>query len=209
MAWEAPNRISVVEDINRENPGLIYEDDLEFCRLVICRCNQIPGEEGKWGFNAKRGNPNDKSRDVVTFANAEVPWGCSIVDIIANHPLPSSTPAWIDQTRATYNKGEVGGFIKADCTNTPIPEPGPDPEPEPPIPTPEPPVTCNFKETISREEFEALQARVDDTNTKVTEIKNKLFGPVEESGSLLDIITRLDRNLSRINDTGCKSPFQR
>lgn len=207
MGWEAPNRVSTVEKVNRENPGLIYSDDLEFCRRVICELNKFPGEAGKWGFNAKRGNPNDKSRDCVAFLNPEVPWGNSIVDIIGNHPLPSSAPAWLDQTRATYNKGEVGGFIKAECSNNPNPEPEPKPEPNP-EPEP-PPVTCNFKETISREEFEALKAKVDDTNTKVTEIKNKLFGPVEDSGSLLDIITRLDRNLNRINDTGCKSLFQR
>lgn len=128
--WVAPNRIEVVERLAEQYPDMIRYRDLDFCVLVVTELNKE--NPGMWGLNGKRGNPNDKSRDCITWKNPNVPWGCSIIDIIGGHTDNSGAPvsaAWIDQTRKTHSLGTVGYFLSVDGTPNPTPKPTPVPVP--------------------------------------------------------------------------------
>jgi len=66
----------------------------------------------RWGYNWKRGNVGDPSKDVVDYH-----WGAGedenstdvyIVDVISGHCGDNPTPGWGDVTDATYYGGSVG-----------------------------------------------------------------------------------------------------
>ena len=69
----------------------------------------------RWGYNGKRGNPNDPSKDVVSYN-----WGSGpdegskqvyIYDTVTGHCGPSPGPLWADVTDVTYNSGTTGLWI--------------------------------------------------------------------------------------------------
>ena len=69
----------------------------------------------RWGYNGKRGNPNDPSQDVVTYnygnradaGSTEV----YIIDVVGGHCGSSPSPAWNDVTQVTRNQGTFGIWI--------------------------------------------------------------------------------------------------
>lgn len=69
----------------------------------------------RWGFNGKRGNPEDPSQDAVAYH-----WGSGpdegsidvyIVDVIGGHCGPVPGPSWNDVTEATIRGGTIGRWI--------------------------------------------------------------------------------------------------
>lgn len=69
----------------------------------------------RWGYNGKRGNPNDPSHDVIDYhygaGNSQFSTQVYIIDVMVGHCGSSPGPAWIDQTSVTVNSGTVGMFI--------------------------------------------------------------------------------------------------
>lgn len=67
----------------------------------------------RFGLNAKRGNPNDPSMDAVSYLNgtASQAGGVEIIDAVGSAGTSAATPAWLDVTQATIDKGDVGGWI--------------------------------------------------------------------------------------------------
>jgi hypothetical protein len=69
----------------------------------------------RWGYNGKRGNPNDPSQDVVTYnygggadqGSKEV----YIIDVVGGHCGSDPQPAWNDVTQVTRNQGTSGIWI--------------------------------------------------------------------------------------------------
>jgi hypothetical protein len=68
-----PNRISVVRDIDRENPGLKERDADAFTELTAAR---LAAEDPRWG--RYRNTRNNKSRDVLGWRDGQL-WGVDIL----------------------------------------------------------------------------------------------------------------------------------
>jgi hypothetical protein len=69
----------------------------------------------RWGYNGKRGNPNDPSQDVIDYhygaGGSQFSTQVYIIDVMFGHCGGSPGPTWIDQTSVTVNSGTVGMFI--------------------------------------------------------------------------------------------------
>jgi hypothetical protein len=132
-----PNMFSIVQRVANANPGALRNScqdqggSWEFMDLVVDEMRLV---DSRFSYNAKRGNFNDPSQDVVFYH-----WGAGpsegstqgyVVDIMLGHCGPSPTPAWIDQTDITFRSNTTGGYM--------YPRPGrtvlaPDPN-RPPLP---------------------------------------------------------------------------
>jgi len=69
----------------------------------------------RWGYNGKRGNPNDPSKDVIDYhygaGESQGSTQVYIIDVLFSHCGRSPSPAWIDQTSATAAGNSIGRFI--------------------------------------------------------------------------------------------------
>jgi hypothetical protein len=150
----APSMFHEVERLHEEQPRLIYSPHA-FTREIARRLHAI---DARWGDNGKRGNANDLSEDCVAFKAPGSPaGGVEIYDIIAGANSPSASPAWIDQTQVTADKGTVGVWVRPQGAVTPVPTPVPAPSPQP-TPTPTPAPSCRFAAL----DLEAVRAIVRD-----------------------------------------------
>jgi hypothetical protein len=73
-------------------------------------------KDGRYGYNAKRGNLNDPSLDVVSYYwaggnNIQGSTQVYIFDLIGGHCGPAPSVVWNDVTDITYNSGTVGATI--------------------------------------------------------------------------------------------------
>jgi hypothetical protein len=108
----------VVQAVARANPGLLsnscqsHGGSWAFLDAVV---DTLRTYDTRWGYNAKRGNVNDPSHDVVTYHHGPGPDSGStavyIIDVIGGHCGSNPSPAWIDVTDATYNGGTIGRWI--------------------------------------------------------------------------------------------------
>ena len=66
----------------------------------------------RWGYNGKRGNVNDPSKDVIAYHYGPGPDQNStdvyIIDIIGGHCGGSPSPIWNDVTAITIQSGTIG-----------------------------------------------------------------------------------------------------
>jgi hypothetical protein len=66
----------------------------------------------RWGYNWKRGNVGDPSKDAIAYHWGRGPDEGStevyIIDIIVGHCSPGASAGWTDVTDVTYNNGGVG-----------------------------------------------------------------------------------------------------
>ena len=113
------NMVHVVEAVARQHPGKLsnscqsHGGSWDFMDLVV---EALRAENGRWGFNCKRGNCNDISHDVVAFYHgpettseqAQGKTDVYIIDVILGHCGSNPRPAWIDQTQATADAGAIG-----------------------------------------------------------------------------------------------------
>lgn len=110
--------LSVVEQVARDYPAALRNScqerggTWEFMDRVVDRLRTF---DSRWGYNGKRGNPNDPSHDVVAYNFGSQPdQGTTevyIIDIIIGHCGNSPGPAWIDQTEVTRQAGTIGRWI--------------------------------------------------------------------------------------------------
>ncbi len=76
----------------------------------------LRARDGRWGYNAKRGNTNDPSHDVVSYfyANGNEINGrpeVYIFDIIGGHCTSNPSVVWVDNTDITAQSGTIGRTI--------------------------------------------------------------------------------------------------
>jgi hypothetical protein len=110
-----PNESSVVQQVARDYPGLLQRScqesggTWEFMDRVV---DTLRSHDTRWGYNGKRGNTSDPSKDVVDYN-----WGNQkdegttqvyIIDIINGHCGSSPSPAWNDVTQVTLDSGTIG-----------------------------------------------------------------------------------------------------
>lgn len=112
------NRIGVVQQVAAANPAALRNScqpeggSWFFMDTVIDALQTI---DLRWGYNAKRGNMNDPSLDVVSYH-----WGAGpsegssnvyIIDIMGGHCGSNPTVFWGDVTQVTLDSGNVGRYI--------------------------------------------------------------------------------------------------
>ncbi len=110
-----PNMASVVQAVARANPGALQNScqdnggNWQFMDLVV---DTLRTYDTRWGYNGKRGNVNDPSKDVVTYHYSGGPDANStdvyIIDVINGHCGSAPSAGWGDNTDVTINSGTIG-----------------------------------------------------------------------------------------------------
>ena len=110
-AWGA----AIVVRVAAQRPDLLRrscQDDggtWEFLDLVV---DTLRVEDSRFGYNCKRGNCNDPSKDIVDYHWGRGPdEGSSevyIIDTLLSHCGANPAPTWIDQTGITLSSGTIG-----------------------------------------------------------------------------------------------------
>jgi hypothetical protein len=109
---------SVVQAVARANPGALanscqdHGGSWQFLDQVV---DTLRTYDTRWGYNGKRGNANDPSKDVVTYHYGPGPDAGStevyIIDVIGGHCGPTPSPTWGDVTDITLQSGTIGRWI--------------------------------------------------------------------------------------------------
>jgi hypothetical protein len=109
---------SVVNAVARAYPGALanscqeHGGSWQFMDLVV---DALRTYDTRWGYNGKRGNPNDPSQDVVTYNyGSGADQGSTqvyIIDVVGGHCGSNPSPAWNDVTQVTRNQGTTGIWI--------------------------------------------------------------------------------------------------
>ena len=110
-----PNMSHVVQQVASEYAGALQNScqehggTWEFTDRVVDRLRQY---DTRGGYNWKRGNVGDPSKDVVDYHHGAGPDEGStevyIIDIIVGHCGSSPGPGWGDVTDVTYQGGSIG-----------------------------------------------------------------------------------------------------
>lgn len=105
----APNRFDIVQQVVDRNPGILslkrscqrnefggdHITGWEFLDKVV---DALRETDTRWGYNGKRGNPNDPSEDVITYHYGPGPDQGSnqvwVYDIMLSHCGAGSAPTW-------------------------------------------------------------------------------------------------------------------
>jgi hypothetical protein len=113
-----PDMFWVVQQVARDyshalrNSCQSHGGTWEFMDRVV---DELRRHDRRWSYNAKRGNFNDPSHDVVFYHWAAGPSEGSregyIIDIIVSHCGSNPQPAWQDMTAVTFQGGTTGGYI--------------------------------------------------------------------------------------------------
>jgi hypothetical protein len=109
-----PNMFGVVQQVAAQYPAALQNScqdhggTWEFMDRVM---NELRRYDTRWGYNGKRGNSNDPSKDAIAYHWSGGPDEGStevyIIDIIGSH-CGSPSPAWVDVTDITYSSGTIG-----------------------------------------------------------------------------------------------------
>jgi hypothetical protein len=109
---------SVVQQIASQFPGALRNScqdtggTWEFMDRVV---NELRKYDTRWGYNGKRGNAGDPSKDVVDYhygrGGDEGSTDVYIIDIIGGHCGGNPQPGWGDVTDVTINSGTIGRWI--------------------------------------------------------------------------------------------------
>ena len=113
-----PNMFSVVQAVANANPGALRnscQDSGGNWQFMDSLVDTLRTYDTRWGYNGKRGNANDPSKDVVDYhygAGADAnSTDVYIVDVITGHCGGSPGPNWGDVTDVTLNSGTIGRWI--------------------------------------------------------------------------------------------------
>jgi hypothetical protein len=109
---------SVVAAVARANPGALQNScqdsggTWQFMDQVV---DTLRTYDTRWGYNGKRGNANDPSKDVVTYhygPGADTnSTDVYIIDIINGHCGATPSAGWNDVTQVTLSSGTIGRWI--------------------------------------------------------------------------------------------------
>ena len=112
-----PNHSNIVRGVANAFPGLLINScqehggTWEFMDRTI---DALRAFDGRWGYNAKRGNMNDPSVDVASYyyrADPNAFQGSDAVyifDMIGGHCGPNPVIIWNDVTDITFQSGTLG-----------------------------------------------------------------------------------------------------
>jgi hypothetical protein len=106
---------SVVRAVAAANPGALQNScqdsggSWQFMDQVV---DTLRTYDTRWGYNGKRGNTHDPSKDVIAYHYGSGPDEGSpdvyIIDIIGGHCGANPSPIWNDVTAITLQSGTIG-----------------------------------------------------------------------------------------------------
>jgi hypothetical protein len=225
---QATNMIGIVEETARRYPGPFerchrpdeYGEGAWHFVMILAAILHYQYDQ-RWGLNAKRGNPNDRSMDAVSWREPASPaGGVDIFDVVSSAGetdprKPQPAPAWIDQTQATVDAGTRGGFIKpptlaeilaeiGEKPTDPV-EPG-EPDPVDPGRNPPPPPTDNVAALLQRvlSELSDIKAQVAASNGAAGQFATQLNDLGERQELLFGNQTR--RLFGLLDENGITHP---
>jgi hypothetical protein len=115
-----PNEFALVNDEYNRN----YDDWQHSCQehygergwiWIDKLIDRLRTKDLRWGYNGKRGNPNDPSQDIVDYhygaGDSQNNTQVYIIDVLFQHCGNSPSPAWIDQTAATAASNTIGRWM--------------------------------------------------------------------------------------------------
>lgn len=111
-----PNESALVRSVATAFPAALrnscqdHGGSWEFMDRTV---DTLRAKDGRWGYNAKRGNMNDPSLDVVSFYWGPLPdiqgrLEVYIIDIIGGHCGSTPVTTWLDVTDITAQQGTSG-----------------------------------------------------------------------------------------------------
>ena len=113
-----PNMASVIQAVARANPGALQnscQDSGGSWQFMDSVVDTLRTYDTRWGYNGKRGNAGDPSKDVIDYhygggadANSTDVY---IIDIINGHCGATPSAGWNDVTDVTINSGTIGRWI--------------------------------------------------------------------------------------------------
>lgn len=111
-----PNHSAVVRQIASQFPALLQNSCQEHggnWQFMDRSVDALRTIDGRYGYNAKRGNMNDPSVDVVSYfyGNHDGFQGSAqvyIFDLIGGHCGSNPVVTWSDLTDVTFNSGAIG-----------------------------------------------------------------------------------------------------
>lgn len=112
-AGSPPNMSSVVQQVASDFPEYLTNScqdtggTWQFMDEVVSR---LHAQDPNWGYNGKRGNVNDLSKDAISYL-AGGTTSVFIIDVIGGHCGDNPQPAWNDVTAETYACGVTGAYV--------------------------------------------------------------------------------------------------
>ena len=113
-----PNDSAIVRQVDQAFPGLLArscQDHGGSWEFMDRSVDALRTKDGRYGYNAKRGNMNDPSHDVVSYfyrpetdVNINNRHEVYIFDLIGGHCGPNPVLVWIDVTDITNSSGTIG-----------------------------------------------------------------------------------------------------
>jgi hypothetical protein len=113
-----PGMFHIVQAVAAASPGALQNScqshggSWQFMDQVV---DTLRTYDSRFGYNGKRGNPNDPSHDAIAYNYGSGPDQNStdvyIVDIVGGHCGPSPSPSWGDVTQVTLDSGNIGRWI--------------------------------------------------------------------------------------------------
>jgi len=110
-----PDMSGVVARIAAEHPDALrnscqdHGGSWEFMDLVV---DELRRQDTRWGYNGKRGNVGDPSKDVIDYhwgrGEDENSTDVYIIDIITGHCGNNPSVGWGDVTDVTFGSGTIG-----------------------------------------------------------------------------------------------------
>lgn len=132
---QVPNMQARIAQLARDNPNTFACAHTSapcghnFVKLVGCKLNPEPSD-GPWGWNGKRGNPNDLSYDALNYrgfgpgtdiTNPGVP--VTVIDFIVSAGVPGASVGWNPFSDPVASSG---AWVKPQCKgDVPVDSPGP------------------------------------------------------------------------------------
>lgn len=104
----APDMSALVVEV--ENSGVSPADTIAFRDAVVAR---LHAEDANFGYNGKRGNPDDLSTDALSYLaeGPDKPDRVFIIDFIVGSDGPNPSSGWNDVTEITYTCGSTGYYV--------------------------------------------------------------------------------------------------
>ena len=113
-----PNMASVIQAVARANPAAIQnscQDSGGSWQFMDSVVDTLRTYDTRWGYNGKRGNAGDPSKDVIDYHWGDGPDANStdvyIIDIINGHCGSTPSAGWNDVTDVTLGSGTIGRWI--------------------------------------------------------------------------------------------------
>jgi hypothetical protein len=113
-----PGMFHIVQAVAAASPGALQNScqshggSWQFMDQVV---DTLRTYDSRFGYNGKRGNPNDPSHDAIAYNYGSGPDQNStdvyIIDIVGGHCGPSPSPSWGDVTQVTLDSGNIGRWI--------------------------------------------------------------------------------------------------